>query len=271
MRRTTSQLKKSARGNLLGNYPTVVGAFFLTVLISMLLDIPFSNMITQGSYFASTPRIITGVVGLVIVALLCLLLYTGINYIQLRLSRGKEVKFANILYPFQNQPGKFIGYGLLSYVLLAALLAPGLIIAFLSADLTFRPFSMTPIRPLLIHFIVPVLAVGIVIYCVIIISWSMTTYLLLDHPEYKVMNAIRRSRQMMKRKKWRMLFLMLSFLGWVALSVLSFFLALLWIIPYLDQSRICFYMNLLPEEEKKGRPEEETHTEENPWFNRQDR
>ncbi|MCD8365571.1 MAG: DUF975 family protein, partial [Clostridiales bacterium] len=59
-----------------------------------------------------------------------------------------------------------------------------------------------------------------------------------------VLDAIRRSRQMMKGKKGRFFLLGRSFIGCILLSVLSFFIGLLWVIPYFAQSQTCFYLEL---------------------------
>ncbi len=65
-----------------------------------------------------------------------------------------------------------------------------------------------------------------------------------------VIQAIRRSRQLLKGGNRRRRFLLfLSFVGWFFLGALSFGIALLWILPYLRQSRICFYLDLKSVEE----------------------
>jgi uncharacterized membrane protein len=47
----------------------------------------------------------------------------------------------------------------------------------------------------------------------------MTNYILLDHPEYTVNQAITKSRELMKGHKGELFVLQLTFIGWFILSI----------------------------------------------------
>ncbi|WP_332238022.1 DUF975 family protein [Sporolactobacillus sp. KGMB 08714] len=81
------------------------------------------------------------------------------------------------------------------------------------------------------------------------LSYSQTVFILRDHPEYSVSEAITESRRMMDGHKWELFLLNLSFIGWMILSVfLTAFIGLLWVIPYVLASVAEFYDELRSEE-----------------------
>lgn len=78
-------------------------------------------------------------------------------------------------------------------------------------------------------------------------AYSMTPYILDDHPEIGAWEASRRSQVMMRGYKWRLFLLDLSFIGWFLLSILTLGIGLLWLIPYFSTARAAFYNDLKAE------------------------
>lgn len=79
-------------------------------------------------------------------------------------------------------------------------------------------------------------------------SYSMALYLLIDHPEYSVMDCIRESKRMMRGHKMEFFILQLSFIGWMLLvqfSVLPGMRILsalqLWTVPYISMTFALYY------------------------------
>lgn len=73
------------------------------------------------------------------------------------------------------------------------------------------------------------------------IAYAMTPYILQDHPEYSVNQAIDESVQMMQGYKWEFFLLQLSFLGWAILSICTLGIGLLWLLPYIHATNTHFY------------------------------
>jgi uncharacterized membrane protein len=73
-------------------------------------------------------------------------------------------------------------------------------------------------------------------------SYSQTLYLLAENPDMKVMDAIDASRRMMDGAKGKLFTLHLSFIGWFLLSVITFGVGFLWLIPYFSVSMAAFYL-----------------------------
>ncbi|MBH8598927.1 DUF975 family protein [Thermoactinomyces sp. CICC 10521] len=89
-------------------------------------------------------------------------------------------------------------------------------------------------------------------------SYSMTYFILLDHPEYTVNEAITKSREIMDGHKAKLFVLQLTFLGWFLLcSIVPFgFIGFFWLIPYYNAAKAHFYLKITGQ----AREESPVHT-----------
>ena len=76
------------------------------------------------------------------------------------------------------------------------------------------------------------------------IAYSMTPYILNDHPEMSATEAITESRKMMNGHKMEYFLLQLSFLGWIILSSFTWGILLLYVMPYMQATSAAFYEKL---------------------------
>ncbi|MGX8176714.1 DUF975 family protein [Exiguobacterium artemiae] len=79
-------------------------------------------------------------------------------------------------------------------------------------------------------------------------SYMLTYYILRDEPSIGVLEAITRSRQMMDGHKMEAFLLILSFIGWFLLGVITIGIGFLWIIPYVSVTLAKFYDRIRGEE-----------------------
>lgn len=86
-------------------------------------------------------------------------------------------------------------------------------------------------------------------------SYRLTPYLLVDHPDLSVNQAITKSRELMDGRKWKLFVLDLSFFGWTLLSLLTLGIGFIWLIPYYCAATTHFY-----EDVRRAR-EDETEVE----------
>lgn len=77
------------------------------------------------------------------------------------------------------------------------------------------------------------------------ISYSQTFFLLKDHPEYSVLEAIAESKKRMKGNKWKYFVMYLSFIGWGILCLFTLGIGLLWLAPYVSTTMATFYNELI--------------------------
>ncbi len=72
-------------------------------------------------------------------------------------------------------------------------------------------------------------------------AYSQVFYILAEDKNIKPMDALRKSKEMMKGHKADLLFLGLRFLGWFLLSILTLGIGLLWVMPYFQITMALFY------------------------------
>lgn len=77
------------------------------------------------------------------------------------------------------------------------------------------------------------------------LSYSQTFFILKDHPEYSVFEAITESKKRMKGYKWKYFVMYLSFIGWAILCLFTLGIGLLWLTPYVSTSMATFYNELI--------------------------
>ena len=77
-------------------------------------------------------------------------------------------------------------------------------------------------------------------------KYRMAKYLLIDHPEYSVIQCIKESKRMMAGRKWDLFLLDLSFLGWAMLSIFPVigWVVQIWTTPYFATTYALYYEQL---------------------------
>lgn len=80
-------------------------------------------------------------------------------------------------------------------------------------------------------------------------AYAMTPFILVEQPETKVTDALRKSREMMKGHKFDLFFLELSFIGWILLCIITLGIGLFWLLPYMQTTIAAFYNDLKAESE----------------------
>lgn len=83
-------------------------------------------------------------------------------------------------------------------------------------------------------------------------SYALTPYILLDEPELTARQAITRSCEIMEGRRWKLFCLYLSFIGWGILSILTFGIGILWLVPYMNASVAAFYEDARAEYEAEN-------------------
>ena len=73
------------------------------------------------------------------------------------------------------------------------------------------------------------------------ISYSQAMYILAENPEIGALEAINRSKAMMEGHKMEYFVLGLSFFGWMLLVAITFGIAGIWVLPYMNTTMTNFY------------------------------
>ncbi len=77
--------------------------------------------------------------------------------------------------------------------------------------------------------------------------YKMALYILIEHPEYSVLECFRQSKRMMKHHKWELFVADMSFIGWdMLVSMLGIFgfVVQIWYLPYYEITIALYYRHL---------------------------
>lgn len=82
-------------------------------------------------------------------------------------------------------------------------------------------------------------------------AYAMTPFILVDRPDLSANEAVDLSNMMMKGHKFDLFWLMLSFLGWIILAILTAGIGFFWLLPYMYASYAAFYEDVKADYEAK--------------------
>ena len=77
------------------------------------------------------------------------------------------------------------------------------------------------------------------------LSYSQTYYLIAQNEQLGPLEAITRSKEMMRGNRWKLFCLSCRFIGWALLGVLTFGIGLLWVVPYMTVAFAKFHDDLV--------------------------
>lgn len=209
------------------------------------------GMAVAGSLFPGTAFLswILGEIFLLIVSLLSMIVSTGYNYMLLNMARGREYKISDLFCMFRKGSD-----GILVAGFIISLIDTVLMIPFYYLSNTTAPKGTT--IEALYEWMLPVMIcmfVGMLLGVVIKLPFSMAFYILADEPQLKGTQALKKSAELMKGHMWKFFLLQLSFVPMLLLSVVTFYIALIWIMPYMQASMTAFYMDVTGELEERRR------------------
>ena len=243
----SKELKAMARIQLAGKFGTYIGAYALYFMISGVLSslLGFflvgttTNATMNGLPFHSIPQMILYFIVSLIISLILSVFALGFNKMFLDGSRGYPVRFDDLFYGFRHHPDRVILLQFLIMLISLVCVAPGyiLILCTVLMELSF---------PVMIAGII-LLIIGCIAVIYFSLSFSLCMFLLADYDDLSAMQALKESRKLMTGNKWRYFVLQLSFMGLLLLGVLSCYLGLLWILPYMTMTQTNFYRNITQE------------------------
>ena len=182
----------------------------------------------------------------------------------LNIARGKAYSLNDLIYFYKHHPDRVIVATFFLAVLNLLTMLPYTIYgnmntpaegASLEAQITWMYTSIF------------LMLVGMIVYQILSIPLEMTYYILADRPELKGTDALKESIEMMQGNFGRYLMLKISFIPLMFLSVFTFYIALLWVLPYMIMTETMFYRDLTGELTAQ-KQEEERNAQEfvNPMF-----
>ena len=235
-KRKTAELKRLARQTLTGHYGTPMAAMVVMELIVMALLVPFAWNITPDS---STRDVLIYDGAVFIIGQISAVFSAGLIRISLSMARGKEYGFKQLFYGFQNHPDHYIIATLLLMILALIPAVPMIVVAVLSLWLR---------NKVLLGILIAAAGILMIIgEILIVLRYALVYYYVQEQPESRIRDCLKQCGRQMKGQKGRLLYLILSFLGWWVLGMLSLGIGYLWIAPYMTQTMTFFYLDMTGE------------------------
>ena len=251
--------KHQARADIKGK---VLQAFFAIILVSILTFIasfaldfinPFptpepvmgENFWEQAN--AYSPEFLPGT----IVSLLSSLAFSfffvsilsiGLNNFFIRNHQGKELDVVSSLFMGFKTRYTFILKTILAVVIAVAVYVIGVY------GLMVVGLLVAVTVPILGAVISVLVLVGFIVLVIKLLDYALVTFLLADEDVQleSPKEYLEASKKMMKGYKLEFILLGFTFILWFFASVFTFFLLLIWLLPYMYQSYANFYLNLKP-------------------------
>ncbi len=252
------ELKKYAKQAMSGKYGTIILAFVAVQALSLI-----SGMVSSSLFPGTeTLDIVMGYAFSFILTLLINVISAGLNYMYLNIARGRKYSLNDLIYFYKNHPDRVIVATFFLAVLNFLTMLPYTIYGntaeigeTIEAQITWLYTSLV------------LMLIGMIVFQILIIPLEMTYYILADKPEIKGTEALKESIELMHGNFGKYLVLKLSFIPLMFLSVFTFYIALLWILPYMEMTEVMFYRDLLGEITAQKEEEERAAQEYvNPMF-----
>lgn len=240
--KSSAELKRLARGQLLGRYPTAVGALMLYFLIIMAISL----LTTMAVDLTKTSGLIIYYAVVFITQVLCGVFRVGFAYLYLNIASGRRAGVLNLFYGFRSHADKaIIVCFLLTLVKYAALLPYYILNWKYAASGSSGVFLAACIC----------LVAGYAVIIGVYLNFSQCYYIMLDLPQYGALATLGLSRQFMKGHKGRLFYIGISFVPICLLGVLSFGIGFLWLMPYMDAALANFYFDVVRMQQAEKTPD----------------
>lgn len=229
---SVAELKAMARENMLGKYGTAIALAFVMEGIAFVIALACEFMIDTRTVFGI-------IVMYVIQFILTLVMYifsVGTSRFYLNICQSRPFNISDLFYGFRHNPDKAILTGLAVFLLGLVCFLPfiGCIIAyiFLKSKGLILAVTLT-------------LILGIVAFVYFMLTYSFALVLIADgRSDLSVIGLLQESRRLMTGNRLRYFYMMVSFLGWLLLGLLTCGIAYLWITPYVNCTSTLFYLDV---------------------------
>lgn len=230
--KSSAELKNSAKIKLEGHFGLAISALLLVECMNYIV----TSLITGLVPGLDITSIILSFLLSALVSVLLGVFNTGIAYFFLSLACGRPCVSSTVFYGFRVQPEKSVKVSLVHALIHLVCLTPYQVVSLL--------FVQTKEMSYLIILLIA-MAVGLIIYIPVSLLISQTYFLIVDFPNYSAKEVLRTSCRIMKHHMWKLFYMELSFLPLMLLCVLTCGIGFLWLMPYMQMTYACFYLDIM--------------------------
>lgn len=268
------EVKRQAREAMSGKWSKFVGMNLLLILVSLiaviivLLPIIFqattlsysvmSEQLTNAEFNNISMNIAISVMGsyLLLIVMYIFIVPLSYSFIEniVNLKRDSETKATAFLRRIFKNFGRSWKVALWSLVkiliiyliFIAISIAYVVITAILSLLKSSILLVILSIVFLIIAFIFEIMFIAR------ILSLVLAQYIAIDNQDMTAKDCVDKSVSLMKGYRWKYIFLNISFIGWMILSLFTLGIGYLFLTPYMNVSYVCFYENILKEKNESN-------------------
>lgn len=233
------ELKKLSKSQLKGKWKVPVLLTLVYLVLSAIV----------GLFPGESDSLILNNIGLLVVYIIAAVETVGLPNFYLRfLETDGNAKFKDFIVDYKRLLKSF------GYIVILGVL--GTAVAFITILIIVITMTLGAISSvnnelwtvtLVIIIAVIVSAIIIVLYNIFLYSLKLTPYIIVENKEISLFKAMKLSKEVMKGNKWKFFILDLSFIGWGILSLFSFGIGFLWLVPYVSLCSFNFYRDLISE------------------------
>lgn len=209
----------------------IAGAITCTVSLAAGLLVDLSTIPGTVIYYAI----------MFLVSVLTGLFSSGSAYLYLKLICERPISVGDLFYGFQLCPDKALI--IQAWITLITYLSslPQIILNYMMLA---NVNHLDKIMSLMLPYALSLILSGAV-SVMLSLFYAQTYFLLHDFPQYTAKELLQKSRRLMVHHKGRLFYLYVSFLPLMLLGLLSWGLALLWVIPYMAATEAEFFLDLI--------------------------
>ena len=232
------ELKNIAKNKLDGKYLPAVTICFMSVAIEYTVSILIGGYLPNPirSAGVSVPAYLVNNIFSLVLSWLLGVMRLGTSLFFLNIACGLPYKLTDLFYGYRNDSTRALivsgAYTLLSTVCQM----PGQYLV--------QAFFYTSDGHLLIAGLVAAV-IGLCILLPVSAGISLSFYLLLDFPNKSAQEVLLLSFRIMNGHKRRWLYMTLSFFPLIILCVLSIYIGFLWLMPYMQMTYACFFLDTM--------------------------
>jgi uncharacterized membrane protein len=248
---TRAELKSRAKAALKGRYWESVAAVLIFGVITVV-----------GSLLVSWIPVLGYLLSLALTFFLINPMTVGLDFYFMQ-SRLASPVIGNLFFAFSgDRYSKIVGataWKTLFLFLWALIPAGGVAIILTSFIASMLPgymlggsfsYSSIPAGPIIVMLIVYI--AGMVVVLMKQIAYSMVEFILTDNPHIGYDRALKLSIAMTYGHKWNIFVLCLSFIGWYLLAILTLYIGLIFLTPYIQATLTELYVRLRDEAIRNG-------------------
>lgn len=236
--RRIGDLKRAAKTALKGNYGILIMASMIGSVLSF-----FGTTLTTALFPGdSVLSIVLSQLFAIILSLVFSIVTAGYSYMLLKVAREGSCVLGDLFYFFRSHPDRVI--------VASTVLAVIDVVATFPAtyyNLAVEPGTSMEAQMEWLTTYSVIFLVTSILSMLLGIPFAMIYFLLSDNEEMGGIQAVKESARMMKGRIGKYLLLQISFFPLMLLSVFTFYIALLWVMPYMQMSAAMFYRDMLGE------------------------